>query len=530
MTAADLREAFRVAEQWLSLNRDAINAVNVYPVPDGDTGTNMLLTLRASMRGADAETGSVGAYAAAMARAALLGARGNSGVILSQMLRGVAEGYADRDKVDGAALAAALVRGAEAAYEAVSQPVEGTMLTVMRDAAEAARSAAEAGAPLPLVLRAAAIEADASVERTPTLLARLREAGVVDAGGLGIAVLLHGLRYGCAGEPLPDAPETPAGVVQLDAVEHEGHGYCTEFVVLGADIDRPALERELEAAGGDSILVVGDAQAVHVHVHLADPGPALSAGARLGALDSVKVDNMQAQHEAWTEGLEAARSATASNLPEYGLVAVAAGVGLASAFRALGVGVVVDGGPTSNPSAGELIEAAERAASRHAFILPNDGNVVMAARQAALARPGFVTVIDARSLATGFAAAVAFMPEGTLEEMGERMAGAMEGVHCVEVTRSVRDTSADGVKVAAGDAIALVDGRLVARADDLEAALLEGLGRVAGDAEVAAVYLGADAERDAEAVRALIEEAFPNLEVDVIRGDQPHYPYVVGVE
>ena len=527
LNARQLLDIFRVAEQWLALNREPVNAINVYPVPDGDTGTNMLLTLRASLQAAEPDAdGAVGPFMQALARGALLGARGNSGVILSQMLRGLADALDGAEEVDGAALRDGFDSAARAAYDAVSEPVEGTMLTVMHDAARAA--AAPTRPALGQVLDAAVEEAHASVERTPALLPRLAEAGVVDAGGLGVAVLLAGMRFGYRGEELPEPMPAPAGAVELSGVQHEGHGYCTEFVVIGRALDREALAGALDAAGGESLLVVGDAEALHIHVHVDDPGPALSAGAAAGALEAVKVENMQAQHDRWAAGHRAAGPA---DLPAIGLVAVAQGSGIAAALRELGATEVVDGGPTANPSAGELLDAARRAGNGHVFLLPNDPNVIMAAEQAAAQEPRLITVIPTRSTAAGFAAVVAFDPAGEPQAIAGRMREAFEGCHCVEVTRSVRDTTTDGVTVSEGDAIALVDGTLVARAGTLEEALLEGLGRVAGGAELVTVYLGADAPPDAEErVTRLIGEAHSGLEVEVMDGGQPHYPYILGVE
>ena len=535
LNAQQLLEAFRVAEQWLALNREAVNAINVYPVPDGDTGTNMLLTLRATIAAADPEqhgladgTG-VGEVMRTMARGALLGARGNSGVILSQMFSGLADALEDAEEIDGEALCDALTAAARAAYDAVGDPVEGTMLTVMREAAEAA---ARSSAPtIAAVLDAAVTEAHASVERTPTLLPRLAEAGVVDAGGLGVAVLLAGLRYGYLGEELPEPMPVPAGAVEMGGVEHEGHGYCTEFVVVGRALERAALAAALDDMGGASVLVVGDTDVLHVHVHVEDPGPALSAGAAAGALEAVKIENMQAQHDKWAAGHNADPERAPAELPELGLVAVAQGHGLAAAFRELGAGQIVDGGATNNPSAGELLEAARRAGREHVFLLPNDPNVILAAEQAASQAPGFITVVPARSIAAGLAAAISYAPEGDPTAVAEQMHAAIEGVHTVEVTRSVRDTTADGVTVAEGDAIVIVDGRLVARAATLEEAMLAGLARVAGDAELVTVYLGADAAPDArETVERLIAEACPQLEIEVVNGGQPHYPYILGIE
>ncbi len=540
MTAADrveagaFRDAFDAALAWFELNREAINAINVYPVPDGDTGTNMLLTLRAARRAA-AERGDgageegadagAGAFAQDLAEGALLGARGNSGVILSQMLRGLARGLEGLAAPGPADLGAALAAASDAAYEAVGDPVEGTMLTVLR---EAAGAAARSGAASPAaLLAAAAAEARESVARTPSLLPQLRDAGVVDAGGEGVAVLLEGLRLGVAGEPLPPPPETPAGAVELAGVGHEGHGYCVEYLVRGEALAREALAGALTAAGGESLLVVGDAATLHVHVHVEEPDGALEAGGRFGELANVKVENMQAQHEEWAAGHERAGEA-----PPVGLVAVVQGEGLRAAFRELGATAIVDGGATNNPSAGDLLEAARRAGSEHAFVLPNDPNVVMTARQAAAQDPGRVSVVPARSVAAGLAAAVAFVPGEAPQRLGERLAEAAAAVRCVEVTTAVRDATVDGVAVREGDAIALVDGTLRARSATPEEALLLGLAHAVGeDGEVVTLILGADAPDGAAGdLPPRIEAAHPGVEVEVVRGGQPHYPYLAGVE
>ncbi|MSQ42454.1 MAG: DAK2 domain-containing protein [Dehalococcoidia bacterium] len=534
ITAITLRAALAVAERWLAAHRDAVNAINVYPVPDGDTGTNMLLTWRAALQAA-AETpeGGAGPYLAALAHGALLGARGNSGVILSQMLAGLAHACHERHDLDGARLAAALTTAAEAADAAVTHPVEGTMLTVMRDAAGAARRVDASGGPA-AVLRAAVGEAHASVARTPDLLPRLRDAGVVDAGGMGVALLLEGLLHGVTGEPLPAAPApSMRATVDLAAVAHDGHGYCTEFVVLGGNIDRAAIEAALEACGGTSILVVGDGNAAHVHVHAADPGPALSIGVARGALAAVKVEDMQAQHERWRAGHAPAHApAETGDLPAIGLVAVARGAGIEAAFRDLGATRVLQGGESGKASASELLEAARAAGRDHTVLLPNDRDVLMAAERAAVEAPGFITVIPTWSVAAGLAAAIAYRPSGAASAIGAAMAEAAAAVRSVAVSRAVRAATVDGVAVGAGDAIALVDGRLVARGETLEEALLAGLD-VAGarEAEIVTLYLGADASADAgERAAARIAERYPAAQVETVVGGQPYYPYLAGVE
>ena len=530
LAAVTLRAAFEVAERWLAANRDAVNAINVYPVPDGDTGINMLLTWRAALRaGAGVPDQAAGAYLGALAHGALLGARGNSGVILSQMLQGIADACQGAGTLDGPHFASALVAAADHAYAALSQPVEGTMLTVMRDAARAGAAAADADADPTGVIRAAAAEARASVARTPELLPRLRDAGVVDAGGMGIAVILEGVLYGLTGDPLPVAGAASTSTVDLTAVAHEGHGYCTEFVLSGAAVDRAELEAALSEAGGESILVVGNPQTlhIHIHVHLDDPGVGISIGAARGALATVKVENMQAQHDEWRAGVVASEA----RLPANGLVVVARGEGIAQAFRDLGATQVLSGGESGKASTGELIEAARASGQQHAFLLPNDKDVLMAAERAVAADPAFITLIPTRSIAAGLAAAFAYLPDGDPSEIANAMLEAAARVRSVEVSRSVRAAVVDGVATRAGEAIVLVDGRLVATAGSLEDALLAGLDDArAANAELVTLYLGADAPEDADTLSGRVEARFPGVEVQVIEGGQPTYPYLAGVE
>lgn len=548
LSAADLRAAFEAAEHWLLTNRDGVNAINVYPVPDGDTGTNMLLTLRAALRGVSPEVTGVGDLTRQMARAALLGARGNSGVILSQMIRGFAEALDGRDQTTRAALIEALGQASDTAYAAVSHPVEGTMLTVLREAATVAREHLATGAGDEALLPALVDEAYASVERTPELLPRLREAGVVDAGGAGVAVILEGLALHLAGLPLPTSPRFSAHEsVQTDAVEHEGHGYCTEFILLsheGAPLDLGAIERDLAGAGGESLLVVGDPATAHIHVHMEDPGPALSVGAHAGALIEVKVENMQAQHERWMAAKDADTTYDESDddaatlaieQQPVGLVAVAWGRGVAATFRDLGAGAVIELDGSTKASAGEILAAARRAGRDHAIVLPNDRDILMAAEAAAREAEGFLTVIPSANVAAGLAAAIAYRPGAEVADLVglvDEMTAALDGVRCIEVATAVRDAVVDGVSVRNGEAIALVDGRMHAAASTHDEAFLAALGpAIMEGASLVTVYLGADAEAGAgEQLARLITEACPGVEVEVLPGGQPHYVYIAAVE
>jgi len=534
LSAADFCAALVAAERWLAANRDGINAINVYPVPDGDTGTNMLLTLRAALRSIEVPPPTVGEAAHLLACAALLGARGNSGVILSQMLRGLAEGLAGREDTSGPGLIHALCTASDTAYAAVSTPVEGTMLTVLREASHLARESLIREAGEDAILDALIDEAYASVRRTPTLLPRLAEAGVVDAGGAGVAVILEGFVSYIHRVQLPEEPRFRAdGQVTTDAVDHDGHGYCTEYLVLGDDIDLGAMERELLAAGGESLLVVGDARTVHVHVHLDDPGPALTIGARAGALDSVKIENMQTQHEAWMSGHEgAANAAPAPPVAPVALVAIARGSGIASAFRNLGATVVLQPLPGAKTSAGEILEAARRAATERAIVLPNDRDVLMAAEAAEREAPGFITIVPSENVAAGLAAAIYYAPSGDPAEVADDMTTALSHAHAVEVTTASRDASVDGVAVRTGEPIAFIDGKLRYSAATHEDALLAALGHVVtATSEIVTVYLGAEAPRGvADGLAARIHAEHPGIDFEILEGGQPHYVYIASVE
>ena len=531
LRATDLRAAFASAERWLTVNRDGINAINVYPVPDGDTGTNMLLTLRAALRGIEELPDTVGETAHQFARAALLGARGNSGVILSQMFRGFAEALDGCEDTSGPQMIHALCNASDVAYASVSHPVEGTMLTVLREAATLARDSIARDAGEDAVLHALITHAYESVEHTPELLPRLKEAGVVDAGGAGVAVILEGVAASIHQIELPQEPRYRAGErVTTEAVEHEGHGYCTEYLVLGSGIDLRGIERDLLAIGGESLLVVGDARTAHVHVHVEDPGPALTIGARAGALDSVKIENMQTQHEAWMADRDSTEEAVAA-VP-IGLVTIARGRGIADAFRGLGATLVLTPGEGAKTSAGELLEAARRAGTAHAIVLPNDKDIFMAAEAAARESAGFITIVPSASVAAGLAAAIYYRSDGDAAEIAEEMTAALEDVHCVEVSTAVRDASVDGVTVREGEAIGFVDGRLRASGPSHEDVLLTLLAEAAeDDSEIVTVYLGAGApDGAAERLSDAINSAHPNLEVEIVEGGQPHYLYIAAIE
>ena len=537
-TSVDPKTAVASAHAALAAHASKIDALNVYPVPDGDTGTNMLLTLRSILEKVSATPGLEGEEAARMvSRAALMGARGNSGVILSQMVRGACECLREARALDAEEIAAALVGAKERAYAAVSEPVEGTMLSVIKDAAGAARFCVERGEKDRLeVLRVAAREAHASVKRTPDLLDVLKQAGVVDAGGLGVAVILDGLLAALSGEePAPvdlEEEEPEGGGERLrETVTHsveEAWGYCTEFFVNGFSGD----EREFEARiheMGKSVLVVPDDDLVKVHLHTQDPGSAFSYAVGFGRLSDVKVDDMEAQTRARAEsGGSPPASKSVANL---GVVAASRGAGNRVLFESMGA-VVVEGGQGANPSAEELTRAVEAAGARDVVLLPNNKNVVPSTERVGELVEARTHVIPTTSIACGLAVMVGFDDEGEVEEVVAEMREILRGLRCAEVTRAVRDARVDGREVREGDYIGLLDGELLVVEDGIEDAALGLVERMLEEgADVVTLLRGAElGEADAERVAEAVRRSDPDLLVEVRDGGQPLYPLQVVAE
>jgi uncharacterized protein len=537
LSGAELRDLFAAATAWLERNVPQVNAVNVFPVPDGDTGTNMYLTMRSTMEEAErCEDTAAGAMLAAMSHGALMGARGNSGVILSQIIGGLARGIDGAPDVTSKGFAAGLEQAAQAAYKAVTKPVEGTILTVIREVAEAV-ARANGNGDLDSLLETAVNTAKASVEKTPSLLPVLREAGVVDAGGLGLSVLLEGMLRHIRGEPLEVA--ATAETVEEDwlaatGVRHqtEGslYGYCTELLIGGSGLDLESIRGRVSALG-DSVIVVGDPQLVRVHVHTDDPGAALSLGTSAGQLLQVKVDNIRKQAERFVEMHEEMRG-EAAETQLLSTVAVVAGEGMARVFQSVGCTRTVSGGPTMNPSAREIVEAVDACATDDVAVLPNDKNIILAAEQSRGLTQKRLHVISTRSMPQGIAALLAVTPGESVETVVEAMENARGGVRTIEVTRAVRATKVGGVRVSEGDVIAIVDDELKLAAPSPEEAILRALeGLPRSEENLATLYYGAETTvASAEELARNIRESFSSYEVEVVYGGQPHYNYIVSVE
>ncbi len=533
LSGPDLRALFSTAAAWLERNAPAINAINVFPVPDGDTGTNMMLTLRAAVDAARTAGPGVDAVAAALAHGALMGARGNSGVILSQYLKGFAAHLAGLSHVDGAALAASLATAAEAARAAVAQPVEGTMLTVAREAGAAAERAARAGGDAVGVLQAAVTAARAAVQRTPELLPVLREAGVVDSGGLGLCVVLEGALRHLEGQPLPEAPPevghiAPSWLEAHRAAHERGeerYGYCVQFLVRTAPANADGLRAAMTAVG-DSVVVVEEQDVLHVHVHCPDPGAPLSRAVAYGPLTAVKVDNMdeQASRLVAEEPLAAAGP--------FSVVAVASGAGVAAALRGAGAEQIVSGGRTMNPSARDILAAIAAATQPVVVVLPNNKNVIWTAEQAAALSDKRVEVLPTRSVPQGIAALLALSPDAEPEAALAAMRQAIGRVRTIEVTHAARPTRVNGRPVAAGQPIALLDGELAVTAPSPEEAAVSAVARAGPTAGALLTVFygeGVPSER-AEHLAAELRRRYPQVEVELVAGGQPLYDYIVGLE
>jgi DAK2 domain fusion protein YloV len=532
-SSADLRTVAVAGHTALKAHAAKIDALNVYPVPDGDTGTNMLLTLQSVLEEVSASPDLRGAEAAkVVSRAALMGARGNSGVILSQILRGACEVLAGARALNAETLAEAFVGAKERAYAAVQSPVEGTMLSVIKDASAAARSCVNRGEKgLLEVLRVATLEAHASVKRTPELLGVLEEAGVVDAGGLGVAVILDGLLASLSGEePVPslEEAEPAAGGERLrKTVAHsaqEAWGYCTEFVIEGFSGDEEEFGTRIHEIG-KSVLVVPDGKLIKVHLHTQDPGCALTYAGAFGRLSGVKVEDMEGQTSARAASEGSAASSTLEPAANLGAVAVSKGTGNRELFESMGA-VVVEGGQGANPSTQDLVRAIKSSGVPKVILLPNNKNVLPTAERVWELVEAEVHVVPTTSIACGLAAMVGYDAECEPVEVAEEMREICAGSRCAEITVAVRDSRVKGREVSKGAYMGLLDGKLHAVEDSVHAAALALAGTlIEGGADVITLLRGLDlgeriVEEIAEAIRGLDED----LIVEVRYGGQPLYP------
>jgi DAK2 domain fusion protein YloV len=533
----ELRDMFAAATLWLEKSASAIDALNVFPVPDGDTGTNMLLTMRSTVEEAQrVSDASASAVMQAMAHGALMGARGNSGVILSQIMRGLAKGLDGKTHLDGEDLALSLQEACSLAYKAISRPVEGTILTVLREAAEAARGKSNNNGDLISVMEATVSAARESVAKTPKLLPVLREADVVDAGGQGLYIILEGALRFLKGESDQMQQQTPQIIgskvplpitasAQQDEVKF-AYGYCLEFLLKGDKLNREHIQRKLEKKG-ESVVMAGDENTMRVHLHTFDPGDVLRYATSQGVLHGVKIQNMDDQHRDYL----ARRKSLIPALP-IAIVAVASGEGLVKVFRSLGVAAIVPGGQTMNPSTRQLLRAIELVSSDKVILLPNNDNIIPTAEQAKSLTIKKVKVVPTDTIPQGIAALLAFSSEADLEANVAAMEKARHEVVTLGLTKAVRSAKVSGRKVKKGQLMCFLNGQLASAADSVAEALRQAFAGVdLSSAEMLTIYYGAEAsQEEAEQLAQDIRQKYPQIEVEVVEGGQMHYHYIISIE
>ncbi|HEY8741037.1 MAG TPA: DAK2 domain-containing protein [Candidatus Dormibacteraeota bacterium] len=532
---------------WLTANRERVNQLNVFPVPDGDTGTNMLLTLESAIEEIATEDSSdLSLVTGRVAHGALMGARGNSGVILSQVLRGFSLGVGETTSADTQQLARGFEEATSVAYRGVTKPTEGTILTVARKVSEAAAAKAKDTDDIAELMQVVVSAAQRAVDETPSQLAVLREAGVVDAGGYGLMVILEGFLKTVKGQEIPGAGSAASaaarvGAYALEAPE-EGWGFCTEFLIEGPSKPFAAVREELTPLG-NSAVIVGDDDLVRVHIHTLDPGSLIARATVYGTLQKLKVEDMTRQHheiiasDAPAPAAPAASANGASNGAApllngaVGVVAVAVGDGFRRIFEDLGA-AVVEGGQTMNPSTEDLLEAVNAVAAETVIILPNNKNVIMTAQQVQGLCEKQVRVVPSRTVPEGIAALLNLDPEGDIDGTAEAMTQSLEGVQTIEVTKAVRSTSVDGLKIKNGDCIAVVNGKIRAAAKTPLEVIDGALREIKPDRfELLTVYAGVDVDEKAlnDAIDHL-RAGFPSLSVEAQRGEQSHYPFILSLE
>ncbi|WP_404409545.1 DAK2 domain-containing protein [Jeotgalibacillus malaysiensis] len=536
----------------LSNNADTVDALNVFPVPDGDTGTNMNLSMTSGSKEVKNNTvDHVGKVSTALSKGLLMGARGNSGVILSQLFRGFGKSIETKAVLTAKDFAEALDAGVTSAYKAVMKPVEGTILTVAKDAAKKAVEAAETEEDITKLMELTLKEAKASLKRTPDLLPVLKEVGVVDSGGQGLVHVYEGFLAELKGEKISDSPVAPSMDELVNAEHHVGvqgfmntedieFGYCTEFMVKFEEkklADHPYDEmkfREDLSELGDSLLVISDDEVAKVHIHTEEPGKALSQGQLYGSLIKMKIENMREQHTeiVGKDHRAAEKQARPAEKQPFAIITVAMGEGVSELFRSIGATGVIEGGQTMNPSTEDIVKAIEESHAERVIILPNNKNIIMAAEQAAEVVEMEAVVIPTKTVPQGMASILAFNPSADLTENAETMTEALQHVKTGQVTFAVRDTSIDGIAIKKDDHMGIAESKIVTSGSsrfETVKKLLEHM--IDDESEIVTVLYGEDPpEEEVSEIEALIEENYPDVEVEIHNGKQPLYSYILSVE
>ncbi|WP_300527873.1 DAK2 domain-containing protein [Peptacetobacter sp.] len=538
--AKAFREMFVSGANNLQNSKDLVDKLNVFPVPDGDTGTNMSLTISYAMK----ELEKVGEdditkIAKALSKGSLMGARGNSGVILSQIIRGIGKSVEGKEKLSTVDLAKALKGGSDTAYKAVIKPVEGTILTVIRETAEYAVKLAKRENNIEKFLGKVVREANVSLENTPNLLKNLKDAGVVDSGGKGLTLILEGFYLAIVGKAVVPATAEKAELKNVSlssadttSTEDIKFGYCTEFILESDKIDDAGI-RDIMLGYGDSLAVVGDEGVIKVHVHTNEPGNVLQEALKYGQLLTIKIENMRMQHENILEGVaENAEYEEPVEEKEFAFISTSMGEGLASIFKDFGVDHVIEGGQTMNPSTEDFMKAIDKIHAKNIFILPNNSNIIMAANQAKELSDKNIIVIPTKNIPQAVSALVGFNPEATAEENEANMLEALSYVKSGQVTFAVRDTVMNGIEIREGNIIGIAEKEMIAAGDEVDEVakkLVEKL--VDEDSAIITLFYGEDVtEEQAEELRGELEEKFEDIDVELYYGGQPLYYYLISVE
>ena len=531
------------AANKLELQSEYVNSLNVFPVPDGDTGTNMSMTFRAAVKEIEGmDNKNIGEVSKKLAKGALMGARGNSGVILSQILRGISKGLEGKEEADASEFANALLEGSKSAYKAVMRPTEGTILTIVRTAGEVAVALKEDN--ITELMREVCRESKIMLDKSPEMLPALKKAKVVDSGGMGLLIILQGMQEALENglkvtTGTPQAVKSSVAKAQRSETMSEEDikfGYCTEFIILG-DSNHAEEFKSKVINKGDSLVVVGYEDVIKVHIHTNNPGKVLEEAVKFGELSKIKIDNMREEHREMLEGMyeeaaETEESVAAGEFKKYAFISVAMGEGMKNIFKDLGVDYVIEGGQTMNPSTQDMLEAIEKLNAEHIFILPNNKNIIMAANQAAEISDKDIRVIPTKTIPQGITCITMFNPEADVEENTEELKEAMEMVKTTSVTYAVRDTEVDGKEIKEGNILGLVEGKIKEVGEDpykVAEDLIDSL--VDEDSELITIFYGKDCEE--EKVDALIEKLegkYEDLDVQCYKGEQPLYYFIMSVE
>ncbi|MDU8070224.1 MAG: DAK2 domain-containing protein [Gemella haemolysans] len=541
-----LAEMIDLGSKNLAKNAEKINALNVFPVPDGDTGTNMNLSMSSGAKETAANVvENIGELGKSFSKGLLMGARGNSGVILSQLFRGMSQHIDDKKEVNAKEFAEAIQNGVSIAYKAIIKPVEGTILTVAREAAEAGVKAAEKTTSVVEVMEAIYAEAQASLKRTPELLPILKEVGVVDSGGQGLVCVYQGFVAALKGEKIEGLEAVETNVVDMQfeddhdmdfmSPEDIVYGFCTEFTVR---LDKEKKEfnedkfREDMSKFGDSLLVISDSEFVKIHIHTETPGDVFNYGQQYGELIKIKSDNMREQHREVLRKQEAKQTTAPKELKEQAMISISMGAGLSKVLTSMGVDYIVEGGQTMNPSTEDIMKAIKEVNAKNIFIFPNNKNIQLAAKQAAELAEENVFVVESKTAPQGLAAVMVYNPQAAAEENFANMQEVLSTVSTLEVTHAVRDTNIEGVEIKKDEFMGIRNGKIVVSNLSLNTVLEELLEKsLDEDSEIVTLYLGEEStEEYTDFLEQLIEEKYPDVEVELIESGQPVYPYIIGVE